>query len=161
MKSWFWYRTPCAWQEDGSLDHPVGGRILRYLLRRVSDEAHECFGHWLKPGQVFVGSRKGGDDLGITHNRFYRYVKRYEREGKLERKPTRNGTIITLIPLATYFEMYTKSGTQSDTQGGTQPGTQSGNKLNRKKEYRGNSSSLVKEENICRASSGDGPWPKL
>lgn len=123
---------PNAWFDDGSVYDPKRGKVLLYLLQRVGKETSKVYGHILHPGQVFVGSRKAAMDLNIPHATFDRYVKRYEKEGKLRRQPMRNGTIITIVPIMTWEENKRFNKPKTEAHSETLSGAQSGDKLERK-----------------------------
>jgi len=97
--SQYWIRVPASWLHDGSFDRDDDRKLLFYFLERVNPrETNIVHGVTLKPGRIFVGTRQVAKVLHIDSTKVYRLQLKFEKQGKIRRKPFRHGTLITILP---------------------------------------------------------------
>ena len=94
---WEWYHDP------------VVSRVFIHLLLTANYEKGRFEGRDIEPGQCVISLQKVAEILNISKDAVNRALKKLEKSGELQRKPTAKFTIITLKNYPYYQQCATEA----------------------------------------------------
>ena len=93
------------WYHDATVS-----RVFFHLLFVANYEKHNFEGFEIEPGQCVISLQKVSEALNLSKDTVLRALKKLEKSGELQRKPTAKFTIITLKN----YTLYQQSATEAD-----------------------------------------------
>lgn len=93
------------WYHDATVS-----RVFLHLLFIANYESYKFEGLEIKPGQCVISLQKVAETLSLSKDSVDRALKKLEKSGELQRKPTAKFTIITLKN----YTLYQQSATEAD-----------------------------------------------